>query len=624
MKRNTIVACVLTLILTIIVHWRWLGQGIITYGDWWFTFPFATAYYFPHTYLWTSLMNLGSINISSSIYPLLYIIGLLAHWGISFSITERVTFIYPCIILAPITSFFLIRKVTHSNTASVIGSFVYAFNVYFLIISGGQFTLLAGAAILPLALLLFMLMLEKQKVYFAILTGLCLAVLGIYEFRILYMTIWVLFFYWLYFVFIMQSDFRIKTLIKYCLFAAVPIVLCMVLNTYWLIPLAHSGQITSNVVVDRGLFGNGYLTITDAISLFHPFWTGAQPSAFVVESMPLYFWLFPIFAFTGAFLLRKQKLILFFAFIAILGIFLTKQVDTPFPDIYIFLYNHLPGFNAFREASKFYTLVALGYSVLIGGCIAWILQNRKMLNGNIYIKYGKYLAIILIALAALYNTKPLITGAFKETFDTRTIPSDYTIAANFIEKQHTYFRTLWVPTFSRWSYDDGLHPELGANQEINTDWQQFDLYKNIYPDTDFEIAKLLQQSYMSSILDASQVKYLFVPLEDQDDIFDNLDQFSTRKYIIEQLNSLPYLKRIDIGTKQLVVYENMGFTPNSYIGNDNTGNMLVQSFPYNASVMPPFWDNKTGACTSAMMQNFNITTSCYYITFQLRQMPTMF
>jgi len=37
------------------------------------------------------------------------------------------------------------------------------------------------------------------------------------------------------------------------------------------------------------------------------------------------------------------------------------------------LYDNLPGFNAFREASKFYVLIALGYAVGIASLVEWLL-----------------------------------------------------------------------------------------------------------------------------------------------------------------------------------------------------------------------------------------------------------
>jgi len=69
---------------------------------------------------------------------------------------------------------------------------------------------------------------------------------------------------------------------------------------------------------------------------------------------------------------RKNKDVVFFGVVALIGILLSKQVDDPFPGLYPWLFKNVPGFNAFREASKFYFLIALGYSVLIGSFVDWL------------------------------------------------------------------------------------------------------------------------------------------------------------------------------------------------------------------------------------------------------------
>lgn len=55
----------------------------------------------------------------------------------------------------------------------------------------------------------------------------------------------------------------------------------------------------------------------------------------------------------------------FFALLALLGVFLSKQVAPPGGVIYKILFEYFPGFSAFREASKFFVLIAMSYSVMI-------------------------------------------------------------------------------------------------------------------------------------------------------------------------------------------------------------------------------------------------------------------
>jgi|GEM_PF-7061107 len=74
---------------------------------------------------------------------------------------------------------------------------------------------------------------------------------------------------------------------------------------------------------------------------------------------------------------RRRRYILFFAVLSVIGILLSKQVSDPFGNLYYWLYDNFPGFNAFREASKFYILIALGYAVGMASLVEWLLPPSR-------------------------------------------------------------------------------------------------------------------------------------------------------------------------------------------------------------------------------------------------------
>jgi hypothetical protein len=341
----------------------------------------------------------------------------------------------------------------------------------------------------------------------------------------------------------------------------------MLLNTYWLLPLGKTGALSSNAIFNRSLFGDEFLNINYAVTLFHPFWTGSKTAIFVVQNIPAYFWLIPIFAFLGLMLNKRNKVILFFGLIALLGIFLTKQVGHPFIDIYQWLYKYFPGFNAFREASKFYFIIALGYSVLIAAFIDWLWINWKKTKWQIF---GKYTLIIVIAAVFLWNTKPFITGEIATLFVPRQIPADYLVVNNFLLKQDDYFRTLWIPTTSRWAVYTNSHPEVNTVDMINGAWNNFIKNKGSDKITEAELAKdVLTFPKAKNLLNINSIKYVVVPVEDKandDDFF--VYYGKSRQYYISELNKISYLHKINVGTKDIVVYENENYKPHIYITNN--------------------------------------------------------
>ena len=218
----------------------------------------------------------------------------------------------------------------------------------------------------------------------------------------------------------------------------------------------------------------------------------------------------------------------------------------------------------FREASKFYFLIALGYSILIGGFLSWIWMNWENKKYKIY---GKYLLLFTVIIIFLFNTVPIFTGSIQSLFRERHMPNDYLIAKNFILNQNKYFRTSWMPSQITWSFYTNNNPIITNVPFINPDlWNRF-INENTYIDTDAgsSYVKFINQGYMHNLLSLESVKYIFVPTEDEqndDDIFKYYGE--SRQFYVKQLDKTSYLHRINIGTKELLVYENENCRPHIY------------------------------------------------------------
>jgi hypothetical protein len=425
--------------------------------------------------------------------------------------------------------------------------------------------------------------LEEQSYPLAVLTGLALFITGSLDLRVAYITFFVLCFYMLYYIFLVDplADFRGKLRLIFLTF--IPLVLMALLNFYWVIGSLSGESLLSGGTLARGLFGGISLNLKDAITLFYPFWNGSQPIWFVPQNIPFYFWIIPAVALLGLWLNRKNPKVLFFGFISILGIFLTKQTDVPLGGIYSWLFVHFPGFDAFREASKFYFLIALGYSVLIGSFIAFIWQR---FTAKRWQRYTKYLIVFIVALLFLWNTKPLINGEIGTMWVPRHIEQDYITLNNFISKQPDYSVTLAVPSFSEWEVTTSNHPVMslvqlgGANWEKFVDYADHDIYT--WPIQD-QIVDPLKKPFFSQLADNSSIKYVVVPMQDgQND--DNFSSYggtqdpNLRQWYINQLDQMSWLKKIDIGTTELVVYENENYRPHIYT--TAPPETIYQNIPY--------------------------------------------
>jgi len=556
---------IILLFLSAITHWQWtLSTSILAHGDWYYQSQNTLRELLSFPTIW-STSSFGVVGITNSFYPFQLLYGILANIGFDYGVSERIIFLWPILIVCPLGSYFLLRKLFNNNLAAFVGSLVYTYNTYFLVIQTGHLTLMAAYSFAPLVVLFFKIGLEKRRIQYMILSGILSFIVSFYEFRALYILVWVLFMYYLYYQFIVDKQFSVKNILKNAIYSAIPVVLVLLLNSYWIIGFSQLGTLTSNEIFNRMLFGNELIDIKNAFTLFHPFWTGKRLTEFVPQPVPLHFWIVSFCAFTGLFLQRKNNDVIFFGSIALLGILLTKQVSEPFPNLYLWLYNNLPGFNAYREASKFFFLIALGYSVLITVFIDWI---SKRWNTSIYKILGKYIITFGVCLIFLWNAKPLITGEIGSLFTPRTVPSDYKKIEKHIISDNTFYRTYWVPTYSRWSYYSHSHPQISAILELNSTGRQMvedDLKSDKLSEGEL-IIRLLEKKETNNLFDISSIKYIFVPLQDiaNDDDFFQYYGVSREAYI-SVLDNLEYLERVNIGTEAVVVYENSGYKPHIYI-----------------------------------------------------------
>ena len=543
--------------INLVVFYRWFVFSILTWGDWGFHFARSMAGY---PFIWNPQSQFGTVNLAVTGWPLYFLYGLVGIAGQNSNIADKVLLFIPMVLIWSFSSYLLIEKITKSRIAAFVGSLVYVFNSAALLYDTGILTVSMAFALFPIILLFFIKTLEEKSYRFATITALLSFVATWYEVRAFYIIAWVLVFYALYHTLVME-EIRIRQFVENGLLTFFTFAIIGLLNSYWILSILHVGSLNPTGVVGRGLFGVGYMNLQEALAFFHPFWTGGAPSLFKVMPIPPYFWAIPVAAFAGAFLQRRNRIIPFFGLVSLLGILLTKQESQPFPGLYIWLYDHLPGFGVFRESSMFYILIALGYSVLIGSLVEWLWYNWTKIRWQVY---GKFVLTTLIAIVFLWNTKFLITGAAGSLFVPRHIPRDYQVLKDFVLNQPGYFRTYWLPQISRWGIYTNNHPEISGVDAVQSDWKFLADYQqsgNSQPGQD-QIVSILNKPYSEQLFDSASIKYVIVPLQDtaNDDNF-YVNYGNSRGFYLQTLDNIPWLRRINIGTNQLAIYENKGFQP---------------------------------------------------------------
>ena len=548
---------ILLLVIVVFIFKSWFLPGLITAGDLW---PYSKLMYssrpiIPYAWELNTADGLGGF-----VSPLLWIyinfgtsITILGSWlGLSWSVIERAWYFYPFLVLSTYSSYKLFSKLFSKSNFSVLAAAIFTLNTYILmVIGGGQIPGIGIAySLIPLILYIFIEILEsldknKTVFYKSILVGILLSIQSVFDIRVSYITLSAVFILWVF------QFFRNKTIfIKSVIFIfVIPAIIVFLLNAFWIIPTVLSGK---NPVVAMGSAYSSsaavkffsFAKFEDTISLLHPNWP--ENIFGKVGFLKPEFLFLPILVFLSLLFLKKEtiykrKFVIFFASLGLLGAFLAKGANDPLGGIYLWLFNHFPGFIMFRDPTKWYILVALSYSMLIPYSVEKLYEFLKSKTSlNKLIPQG---LIIVVILYLLFLIRPGILGQLNGTFKPVSVPSDYVKLEAYLSNQNNFFRTLWLPSTQRFAYYSNNHPAVPAQiyfnkQDINS------------------VIEALESQDTKKQLQESSVKYLIVPYDSQGEIFLKDRVYNEKLYLqtVKNVSSIQWLKRIN-GFGKIAVFE---------------------------------------------------------------------
>jgi len=545
-------------LIAVATHLIWFEPGaVLSGGDWQhYSLAEARGLYFSSG-SWSGTNGLGRPNIQVSFNIFFWVWSAMTNIGFTWDQAVAVTFLIPIAFLNFLAPYFLIRKLTARVATSFACALFYGTTTYGIV---NQVPIQFVYALAPLVLLLFIRALETKLVSHWVVFGIVFSVAACYEIRITYILAFVLASYAL----VMHAS-EARRLWRGLLAAAVVV---LGLNAFWLLPTVLGSAPTAvRAVAQRGLFGTGLYDLRSALALHLWNWTGGlQNSLFQEQPIPLYFWFVPLVVALGSLwarglAARDFRKHTFFASTTLVGLLLAKEAAPPFGVVYGWLYAHFPGFALYRESSKFYLVVALGYTVLLG----YALSRARLPRLRAQDRTLRAVLVVVVGGLSLWNTKPLVTGDLGYLLVGRQQPADYGAFAQFVDRQDEYFRTLWLPRESQWATTSYLHPRVSVESVLPAQWvralaRPHDL-SGVAPATLFAAAAPWAGTVHHLVDDAS-VKYVVVPLQDianDDDFFGYYGQ--VRAAYIAQLNSVRWLHKVDIGASALAVFENTKFLP---------------------------------------------------------------
>src|ERR1700682_1742811 len=428
-------------VVGLVFYNRWLTTTPLSAGDWTWEPAARLQTWWPWPSVWDPSLGFGMKNFQQAYeFPIFAVAGLLAHFGLSWGLIEKLLYFWPVAVLSLVAPWVLARLFVGKSAWALLAALIFAANTAVLMVSTVGHTFLAmGVVLAPLVIASFISSMRSWSLRWALITGLLLGLQSAYEFRITYLTVIACLAYVLVLAVARPNWKEIGARATLAIAALVAFVGC---ESYWAFPLfTYHGDYGLNLAPSPWL---AFMGLTHGLAAVDPFWTWGPPSWFQTVQFNPAFFIVPLVAFLPLLARRVSPEILWLYLVALSSAFLIKQTNPPFGEIYSWMFQHVPGWNMFREASKLYVLVVIAYSILVPLFLKRIatLETRQIVIRRAGIVTG---AVITAALAALIlaSVLPLATGQLGSTTRPTNEPASFTSLRTILQGDPEHGAVLW-------------------------------------------------------------------------------------------------------------------------------------------------------------------------------------
>lgn len=510
--------------------------------------------------------------------------------GFSWLGIEIVLFWASFVILGVASAVVFARTVFGRSTLGVIlAAIIFLSNTYIvMLLGGGQLGVILAYATSPLVFASFIRLMhnvfskivvsKREMVIASIPLGLQL----LFDIRITIITMVGVFLYFIFYVISLPSLRKsIKTVGKSTVnIFFIPSCIAILLHAFWIVPFLFAPSNPLQTYPD--LFTNSELVrffsfadFSHVFSLLHPNW----PENIFGKTyfMQPEFLVLPIIAYSSLLFIskinpstslrarsqkfyssserervekfsidssRQARTIIYFSLLGLVGAFLAKGTNPPFGNIYVWLFNYVPGFTVFRDPTKFYLFIALSYAVLLPYGLN---QIGSLVSEKLRRNVTTFIIFLFLSFWAV-SLRPLFLGDVRGTFRIYEVPNEYILLKNILLGDKSFSRTLWIPQRQRFGFYSIMHPAVSADKFFQE--SSVDRIIAILSGKDKRV--LDSRAYLRK----HGIGYIIVPYDSQEEFFlkDRKYSHDARITIDSQLSKIPWLtKRVDL--EKISVYE---------------------------------------------------------------------
>jgi hypothetical protein len=315
----------------------------------------------PWPNIWDPTTGFGTTGFTeASQEPFQAIWALLANAGMGFNVQEKLFFFLPFAVLSVLAPWLLGRELLGSNRWAAVSALIFATSTH-LVLRGAVHMAIANAMVVGV-LVFWADIRAKTRLSprLAAATGLLLTLEATYDIRIALLTVFCLLIK-VGLELIVAPSMRVR--LRYVALTIAPLVLLVATQLTWLVPLHYYAGNLSLPIASAPF--PAVATLVHAFTARDAAWTDGVPVFGRTTIIPWEAYVLPLLAF-GALLVRRIRLeILWLLLIALLAAFLTKEDLPPLSGVYTWLFQHLPGWDLYRDGTKLSSIVAIGYAIAV-------------------------------------------------------------------------------------------------------------------------------------------------------------------------------------------------------------------------------------------------------------------
>ncbi len=524
------------LLLLIIVYGGFVAPGPPLSSDLHFLYLTDLKNQFDFPFVWGAKGAVGLGEYAVSVlwsWPVNLFFGFWGILGFKYHFLIVLFGLVPFLFAGTFGMYYLLGYFKITGNPRLVGIFFFLANSYvLLLIDGGQLSLAIAYSLIPLAFYFFRTTIDQFKLKKIIHLIFTITFISIFDIRILY---FVFLLFGLNFLFdlipLFRSSLKVKIALisRYTISALVIMVFLIAVHSYWLLPsiLAKPPQLPQTYTRDAQVDFLSFASLGHTLFLQQPHW---PKNIFgQISQLSWEFVFIPTLVFLAPILKRKNKWVGFWLIISLVTIFLAKGSQEPLPEVYKWLFHYIPGFNLFRDPTKFLFLTALGYSVLIAFSVQEIEKRHSLL---------KNFSLIVILLL-FFMARPIYFGQMLGTFSPPVQYDSYLKLANILGDDKEFSRVLWIPTKPPMGYTDSLHPSIEASRLIQK--------RSFATGTvgAYETLNYLREAtYTGQLLNIASVGYIAYPPLDTREGRYSKDEIKYYDVFLNQLKNLPWVEEV--------------------------------------------------------------------------------